>query len=118
MRSGDPANVTCTPRRCSASATASDGTTWPAVPPAAIRHRGCCPSSTAGDVKEDPDGKERHHEARAPVGDEGQRDSGQRGESEHRGQVDGGLTADEYDDSDCEALPERVLAHERDAEPG
>src|SRR5919204_589508 len=57
MRSGDPANVTCTPRRWSASATASDGATCPAVPPAAIRHRSCRPFSTAGDVKEDADGE-------------------------------------------------------------
>src|SRR5205823_10434884 len=117
MRSGDPANVTCAPRRCSASATASDGATCPAVPPAAIRHRSCRPCSTAGDVKEDPDGEERHHEARAPVGDERQWDSGQRREPEDGGQVDGGLAADECDDADGQALAERVLADQRNPQP-
>ena len=55
-RSGDPANVTLTPRSRSASAIASDGRTCPAVPPAAIRHRSssdCDCALIGGDVKED-----------------------------------------------------------------
>src|SRR5262245_13659560 len=118
MRSGDPANVTWTPRRCSASATASDGATCPAVPPAAIRHRSCRARSTSRDVKEDTNREQRHHEARAAVGDEWQRDSGQRREPEHGGEIDHGLTADERNDADGEPLAEGVLARERDPETG
>src|SRR3954454_14742300 len=118
MRSGDPANVTWTPRRTSASATASDGATCPAVPPAAIRHRSCRSRATAGDVKEDPDRQQRDHETRTAVRDERERDSGQRGEPEHCGEVDDCLAADECHDSDGEPLAERVLADERDAKPG
>src|SRR3954471_9712575 len=82
-RSGDPANVTWTPRRRSASATASDGATGPAAPPAAIRHLSCRPRSTAVDVKEDAHGQQVDHEAEAAVRDEGERDPGQRREAEH-----------------------------------
>src|SRR6478672_12110700 len=108
MRSGDPANVTATPRPCSASATASDGATCPAVPPAAIRHRTfrfCC-SMPAGDVKEDPHSQEPDNEARAAVGDERQRNPGQRSQAEDRGKVDDRLPADEPDDPGRQALAE------------
>src|SRR5262249_56573463 len=93
MRSGDPANVTCTPRRCSASATASDGATCPAVPPAAIRHRSCRTCSTPGDVKEDTDGEQRDDEAGAAVGDQRQWDPGERRKPEHGREVDHCLPA-------------------------
>src|ERR687884_671347 len=103
MRSGDPANVTSTPRARSDSATASDGATWPNVPPAAIRHlSGCC--MTTGDVKEDPDRDEDHDQARAAVRDKGQRDPRQRREPEHRREVDQRLAADQRDDSGREPL--------------
>src|SRR5260370_35909782 len=100
MRSGDPAKVTCAPRRRSASATASDGATWPAVPPAAIRHRtfGLCCSMPAGDVKEDAYSEERDNEARAAVRDERQRNPGQRSQAEDGCEVDHRLTTDEPND--------------------
>src|SRR4029078_13361153 len=79
-RSGDPANVTRTPRATSASATASDGSTWPAVPPAAIRDLSSRRYGMSRAVKEDADRGQRHNEARASVGDEWKRDPGQRSE--------------------------------------
>src|SRR5213076_2064580 len=79
MRSGDPANVTRTPRALSASATASDGSTWPPVPPAAIRQlRSRLCFIVASDVKEDSHRGENDDDARPAVGDERQRDSRQR----------------------------------------
>src|SRR5262249_60508446 len=71
---GDPANVTRAPRATSASATASAGSTWPAVPPAAIRQAGASFSGIARDVKEDADRDERYYEARPAVRDERQWD--------------------------------------------
>src|SRR5437660_2115829 len=100
MRSGDPANVTRTPRLSSASATASDGTTCPAVPPAAIRHRNSRPCSIPGrDVKEDAHGKERDHEAGAAVRDEWKRNPRERRQPENRSEVDHGLAADQSDEA-------------------
>src|SRR5688572_16108787 len=116
-RSGDPANVTSTPRPRSASAIASAGSTWPAVPPAAIRHRSELSSSTGSDVKEDPDASEHHHEAGAPCGDEGERNSGQRRDSEDGGEVDGRLAADERRERGGEALAEGVRAAQGDLQP-
>ena len=72
----------------------------------------------AGDVKEDPDGREQDDEARAAVGDERQRDPGQRRDAEHRGEVDRRLAADERGDPRGEQLPERVAAAQRDGEAG
>src|SRR5215208_939053 len=110
-RSGDPANVTSTPRLSRASATASDGITCPAVPPAAIRHRTSrLRCIAAGDVKEDSNRQERHDEARASVRDERQRDSGQGGETENGGEVDDGLPADEADEARSKTLSERIRA--------
>src|SRR5262249_42061064 len=110
-RSGDPANVTATPRSRSASATASDGATWPTVPPAAIRHRNClCCSMATRDVKEDAYREERDNEARAAVRDEGQWNPGERRKTEHGGEVDRRLPADERGDARSEALAEWVLA--------
>src|SRR6266545_5300432 len=119
IRSGDPANVTSAPRLSSASATASDGTTCPAVPPAAIRHRTSrLGSIPAGDVKQDAHGQERYDQARAPVRDERKRDSRQRGESEHRAEIDDSLAADEADEPGGKALSERIRAGERDLQRG
>ena len=118
-RSGDPAKVTRTPRRRNASPTASAGVTCPAVPPAAIRQASCSFGSTiATDVKEDADGGERDHEARATIGDERERDARQRREPEDGGEVDCGLGADERDDSGRERLAERIGAAKRDSQAG
>src|SRR5207237_803309 len=94
-RPRDPANVTVTPRSRSASATASAGRTCPAVPPAAIRHASFDDSLIHGDVKENPDRREQDDEARAAVRDEGQRNAGQRRDTEHGREVDRRLTAHE-----------------------
>src|SRR5688500_6277181 len=94
-RAGDPANVTTAPRARSASATASAGSTCPAVPPVAIRHTGRASAIVAGDVKEDPDGGEPHNEARAAVGDERQRDPRERRGAHDGREIDQRLPADE-----------------------
>src|SRR5947209_19745750 len=113
MRSGDPANVTRTPRALSASATASDGRTWPPVPPAAITHASSrFPCITARDVKEDADRAEHDDEARPAVGDERQRDPGQRRDADDRGEVHRGLAADEDREAGGEVLAERVAGRE------
>ena len=57
---------------------------------------------TTRDVKEDADGEECDNEARAAVRDEGQRNPGQRRESEHGSQIDRRLAADERRDPGCE----------------
>src|SRR3954453_2177328 len=117
MRSGDPANVTRTPRALSSSATASDGSTWPPVPPAAIRHldssfRSLIPS----DVKEDADRREDHEDARTTVGHERQRDTCERRDPHDGRAVERRLAADEHRQPGCEVLPEGVAAAERDAQ--
>src|SRR5262249_12207453 len=118
IRSGVPANVTWTPLRASASATASDGSTWPAVPPAAMRHRSSrCSCIRAGDVKEDADGQQRDNERRTAVGDEREWDPGQRREAENGREVDDRLAADERDEPRPETLAERVLARQSDPQP-
>jgi hypothetical protein len=73
---------------------------------------------TTGDVKEDPDRQERDDEARAPVGDEGKRDSGQGSEPEHRGEVDRGLTRDERGDARRQPFPKGIPASEGEPKPG
>src|SRR5581483_10928220 len=103
MRSGEPAKLTLTPRARSASATASEGRTWPAVPPAAITHLSCdCEPVTATDVKEDPDGSEDDDHARASIRHQGQGDSRQGCEADDGGEVQGGLPADDGRDPDRE----------------
>jgi hypothetical protein len=67
---------------------------------------------SAGDVKEDADGQERDHEARAAVGDERERDARQRREPEDRREIDHGLSADERDETGGEPLPEWIRARE------
>ena len=95
------------PSARSSSATASAGSTCPAVPPAAITHVSSR-SATRRDVKEDTHGHELDNEARAAVGDERQRNPGQRREAQHCGQVDGRLTADERRQAGGQALAEGV----------
>src|SRR6476659_1680405 len=118
MRSGEPAKLTLSPRATSASATASDGRTWPAVPPAAIRHLSALCSGMSRDVKEDAYRGERHNEARPAVGHERKRDSGQRSEPENRRQIDERLPADECRQPGCEALPERIAAAQSHPQTG
>src|SRR6059058_4489469 len=118
-RSGDPANVTSTPRARSASATASDGATCPTVPPAAISARSCRSSSTTTrDVKEHAHGEEGDNERRPPVRDERERDPGERGEPEHGREVDRRLAGDERRDPCGEPLSERILALQREPQAG
>src|SRR5688572_8709714 len=119
--------LTSAPRSASASATASAGTTCPAVPPAAITTRGTSTSRSPdgpgaraaavedakvapagrarrpgghrrrparGDVEQQPDGREGDDEAAVAVGDEWERDAGQRREAEDREEVDRCLNQD------------------------
>src|SRR5205085_7062508 len=112
-----PTNVTSAPSARSASATASAGTTCPAVPPAAIRIRGpaavtaFAPASAAPaaaavddlepprprtrDVEQQPDRDEHHGQVRRRVGDERQGDAGQRRQPEHDEDVEGPLAQDQ-----------------------
>src|SRR5207247_200797 len=101
-----------TPRALSASATASDGSTWPPVPPAAIRHASCFSCAIPSDVKEDPDRGEDDDDARAAVRDERERDPGQRRDADDRREVQGGLPADEHRQAGGDVLAERVPARE------
>jgi hypothetical protein len=70
------------------------------------------------DVKEDSDSGEQHHEARAAVGEERERDSGQRGDAHDGRDVDRRLAADQDSEPGCEPFSERILAAQRDVEPG
>src|SRR4051812_5474447 len=94
---GVPAKVTSAPRACSASAIASAGTTCPAVPPAAMRHRTplALGSTMHGDVKENAHAREREQQVGAAVGDERERDSGQRRDAQDSREIDDGLPADQ-----------------------
>src|ERR671923_382248 len=112
------ANRTAAPRALRASAIASAGRTCPAVPPAAMRHLSCCCAMARGDVKEDSDGGEADDEARAPVGHERKRDSGQRGEPHHSAHVHGRLSTHERRDPRRESLAEGIAAPQRDVEAG
>src|SRR5712691_6922371 len=118
-RSGDPAKVTRTPRLASASATASDGSTWPPVPPAAITHASSpFDCIRAPDVKENPRRAESCDQTRASVGDERQRDARERRDREHGREVDRRLAADQHREPGGEQLAERILAVERSPEAG
>src|SRR4051794_31673986 len=116
---GVPAKVTSAPRACSASAIARAGTTCPAVPPAAIRHRTplALRSTMHGDVKENAHAREREQQVGAAVGDERKRNSGQRRDAEDGREVDDGLAADERREAGREPLAEGILRVQRDAEP-
>src|SRR5581483_11934931 len=88
------------PSARSASATASAGTTCPAVPPAPITtfgaltrgdldrelvavERAQAPGSRSRDVQQPADAGEHHTQIRRRVGDERQRDARQRRETQH-----------------------------------
>ena len=66
----------------------------------------CC--RTPGDVEDQARRGEGHHQARPAVGDEGQRDPGERGEAEDGEQVQGGLREDQGSESRGEELAEAV----------
>ena len=99
-RSGDPANVTLTPRsqscrdrerrqrraRLFRRPRSGTATLWASAHRTAMLRR----IPTDGSID---------HEARAPVGDERERNPGQRGDAEHGGEVDGRLAADERGDA-------------------
>ena len=68
------------------------------------------------DVKEDPHRRERDDQARAAVGDERERNSRQRRQPHHGGDVDRGLAADEDREPGRERLAEGVAAAQGDAE--
>ena len=70
------------------------------------------------DVKEDPDPGEQHHERRAAVREERERDPGQRRDPHHGRDVDRRLSGDEHRQPGREALSEGVLAAECDVEAG
>src|SRR5258708_3477458 len=115
-RSGDPANVTNTPRAVNASATASADSTCPAVPPAAITHRSCLGVATMSDVKEDSHRGEEDDEARASVREERKRNSGQRGGTHDGCDVERSLPADERSEPRREELPKWVMTRACDLE--
>src|SRR5690348_16909492 len=83
-----PAKTTSWPSARSASATASAGTTCPAVPPAAITAftiAGSCHDLQLGaargrDVEQQADAREQHDQVRRAVGDERQWHAGERRE--------------------------------------
>ena len=101
-----------TPRARSASATASAGSDVPDR--SAGRDQApklsALPPSPRAMLRRMPTDGERYHQARAAVGDERERDSGQRREPDHGREVDRRLPADERGDARREPLAERVLA--------
>src|SRR5436189_3173766 len=94
-------NATCAPSAHSASATASAGTTWPAVPPAAItifgavtdRAKPSCP--WLRDVQQQADRRQHDAEVRGGVGDERQRDARQRRQPQYDEDVEQALAKDQ-----------------------
>ncbi|HSP72368.1 MAG TPA: hypothetical protein VLN26_08365, partial [Gaiellaceae bacterium] len=70
-----------------------------------------------GDVKENADAREADNEARPAVGDERERNSGQRREAHHRREVDRRLRADEHRQPGGEPLAEGVAAGDGDPQP-
>src|SRR3954452_9825225 len=94
-----PIQTTSAPSAPSAPAPASAGTTWPAVPPAAITtftldhpqlHR-----VPRGDVEQHPDRGQQDEGVRLPVGDERQGHAGERREPEDHEDVERRLAQDE-----------------------
>ncbi len=107
-----PTNTTSAPSARSASATASAGTTCPAVPPAAITISGALTATARGrgpalvdrsqrlaprsrDVEQQPDDGQHHAEVRRRVRDERQRHAGQRRDPEHDEDVEDPLAQDQ-----------------------
>src|ERR1700750_366849 len=94
-------NATCAPSARSASATASAGTTWPAVPPAPItifgavtdRAKPSCPWLRA--VQQQTDRCEQYAEVRRGVGDERQRHARQRRQPQYDEDVEQSLAKDQ-----------------------
>src|SRR4051794_30222366 len=104
-----PTKLTSAPSARSASATAIAGTTWPAVPPAAITIRGGSLTrvlrplgnraemrGAAGrDVQQQPHAGEQHDQRRGAGRDERQRHAGEWREAEHGIDVEQGLAQDQ-----------------------
>src|SRR5881398_3099949 len=99
-------NTTSASSARSASATASAGTTCPAVPPAPITIRVAltrpggvpddlqAPRAWPRDVQQNPDRGQQHAQIGRRVGDERQRDPGQRRDPEHDEDVEDALAKD------------------------
>src|SRR5438270_4731450 len=94
-------NATCAPSAHSASATASAGTTWPAVPPAPItifgavtnRAKPSCP--WLRDIEQQTDRGEHDAQVRRGVGDERQRDARQGRQPQYDEDVEQALAKDQ-----------------------
>src|SRR4051794_10647108 len=113
-----PTKLTSAPSARSASATAIAGTTWPAVPPAAITIRGgsltgvlraICDGyevrgAAGGHVQQQPHRAEQHDQRRRAGGDERKRHAGQWREAEHGVDVEQGLAKDQRGDAGGEQL--------------
>src|SRR6478735_12337859 len=103
-----PTKTTRAPSARSASATASAGTTCPAVPPAAMTivgamaagsfHDAQMGTAPGGDVEQQPHAGQQHGQVRRSVGDEGQRHAGQRRQPQDGEDVQARLAEDERRD--------------------
>src|SRR3954452_14588707 len=123
-----PTNTTRAPSARSASATASAGTTCPAVPPAAITIVGAIAAgschdlelraASGGDVQQEAHAREQHGQVGRAVGDERQRHAGQRREAEHGEYVQARLRQDQRRQAGGEELRVRAGRPLRDAQPG
>src|SRR6185503_18610156 len=108
-----PAKWTSAPSARSASATAIAGTTWPAVPPAAITILGAVTAalhsaqvrrSAAGDVEQQPHRAQQHDQRRRAGRDERQRHAGERRETENGVDVEQRLAQDQAGEAAGEEL--------------
>src|SRR5688572_261142 len=130
-----PTKLTSAPSARSASATAIAGTTWPAVPPAAITILGGpAPGvlvtartpgdgarvrrAPAGDVEQQAHRAQQHDQRGRARGDERQRNPRQRGEAEHGVDVEQGLAQDQGGQAAGEQLGVGALGVLRGPQPG
>src|SRR5205823_5385703 len=106
-------NTTSAPSARSASATASAGTTCPAVPPAPItigvgvtrwglHHRK--PLAGSRDVEDQADRGEHHTQIRRRIVDERQWDAGERRKAQHDEDVENSLAQDQRGEAASEQL--------------
>src|SRR5687768_3721598 len=124
-RSRVPRKLTSAPSARSASATAIAGTTWPAVPPAAITtrgmpalHRAQVRRSAGGDVEQQPHRTQQHDQRRRSRRDERERDAGERREAEDGVDVEQRLAQDEAGESAREQLRVGALGLAGGLQPG
>src|SRR5947209_10759308 len=132
-----PANSTSAPLARSASATASAGTTWPAVPPAAISTRGALIGTAAAvdrpqrrahalarvrrirrDREQETHRAEQHHQVRVAVRHERERHAGERRHAHDREEVERRLAEHECGQAGGEQLRVAVARELRYAEAG